>query len=117
MTYSHEEISTLRLTYLPVYKWVGEKHEKHVCVDLIVISPLVRLRTRDFIVGHTSLKVSSSKLVKYKKKCSENQHAFISFAFDTFVFLASETIYLLQRVLRLMHYNVTSLRAMNVFIK
>jgi hypothetical protein len=37
-------------------------------------------------------------VVKHEKTCSENQHAFIPFAFDTFGFLAPDVVDLLQRV-------------------
>ncbi|RHN39747.1 hypothetical protein MtrunA17_Chr8g0347241 [Medicago truncatula] len=63
---------------------------KHVCVDLIGISPLVRLGVKAFMVGHTFLKVAPIKVVKQEKACSDNQHVFISFAFDIFGFLALE---------------------------
>ena len=56
----------------------------------------------------------SSKMVKYEKTCSDNQHAFIPFAFDTFGFLAPEAVDLLHRVQMLMHSNVMSPRSMNV---
>jgi len=39
---------------------------------------------------------------------------FIPFAFDTFGFLASETVDLLHRVQKVMHNNVMSPRSMNV---
>jgi hypothetical protein len=45
-----------------------------------------------------------------------NQHAFISFAFDIFVFLAPETKSLLQRVQKVMNNNVVSPKTMNVKI-
>ncbi|MCI19690.1 auxilin-like protein, partial [Trifolium medium] len=78
-----------------VYGWVGGKH---ACVDLTGVSSLVGLRTKTFIVGQTALKVDSSKVAKHKKACTHNQHVFISFAFDTFDFLATEVVSLLQRV-------------------
>jgi hypothetical protein len=31
-------------------------------------------------------------MVKHKKACFDNQHAFIPFAFDTFGFLASDVV-------------------------
>jgi hypothetical protein len=46
------------------------------------------LTTGGFTVGQAALKATSSKVVKYEKLCSDNQHAFILFAFDTFGFLA-----------------------------
>jgi len=66
---------------------------KHVRVYLIEVSPLVGSR---------------------EKACSDNQHAFIPFAFDTFGFLAPKVVDLLHRVQRIMHINVMSPRSMNV---
>jgi hypothetical protein len=48
-------------------------------------------------------------MAKHEKACSDNQHAFIPFAFDTFGFLASEAIDLLHRVQKVMHSNVMSM--------
>jgi hypothetical protein len=53
-------------------------------------------------------------MVKYEKACSDNQHVFISFAFDTFDFLAPEAVELLNRIQKIMHSNVMSPRSMNV---
>jgi hypothetical protein len=78
-----------------MYEWVGGKH---ACIDLTGVSPLMGLRVGDFIVGRASLKAASSKTVKHEKTCSNNQHAFIRFAFDTFGFLKSEPVDLLKRV-------------------
>jgi len=94
-----------------VYGWVGGKH---ACVDLIGVSPLVGLGVRPFTVGQTALKAASSKVAKHEKTCSDNQHAFIPFAFDTFGFLAPETVDLLHRVQKVLHSNVMSPRSMNV---
>jgi len=79
--------STLRPADVMVYGWVGGKH---ACVDLTEVSPLVGLGVRPFTVGHATLKAVSSKVAKHEKTCSDNQHAFIPFAFDTFGFLAPE---------------------------
>jgi hypothetical protein len=38
--------------------------------------------------------------------CSDNQHAFIPFAFDTFDFIAPEVASLLQKVQKVMNNNV-----------
>jgi len=57
-------------------------------VDLTGVSPLVGLRVETFTVGHATLKAALSKIAKHEKACSDNQHAFIPFAFDTFGFLA-----------------------------
>jgi hypothetical protein len=51
---------------------------------------------------------------KQKKVCSDNQHAYTPFAFDTFGFLASEVFDLLHRVQMIMHSNVMFLRCINV---
>jgi hypothetical protein len=36
---------------------------------------------------------ASSKVVKHENVCSNNQHAFIPFAFDTFDFLAPDVVF------------------------
>ena len=97
--------STLRSAYVIVYGWV---RGKHACVNLVKVLPLVGLGVDAFIIGHTSLKVASSKVVKHEKACSHNQHAFIPFTFDTFVFPTPEVVDLLHRVQRIMHSNVMS---------
>jgi hypothetical protein len=81
-------------------------------VDLTGISPLVGLGTETFTVGQAALKVVSCKVAKHGKTCSDNQHSFIPFAFDTFGFLAPEAVSLLQRIQKVMNSNVVS--AMNV---
>ncbi|PNX63430.1 auxilin-like protein [Trifolium pratense] len=93
LTDPQEGRSTLRPTDVLVYGWTGGKH---ACVDLTGVSPLVGLRPWDFIVGQAALKAASSKVAKHEKACSNNQHAFISFAFDTFVFLTPDTADLLK---------------------
>jgi hypothetical protein len=67
-------------------------------VDLTGVSPLVGLTTGGFTVGQAAPKAASSKVVKHEKACSDNQHAFIHFAFDTFGFLATEAVDILKRV-------------------
>jgi hypothetical protein len=66
-------------------------------------------------VGQAALKAASCKVVKHEKACSDNQHSFIPFAFDTFRFLAPEAVSLLQRIQKVMNSNVVS--AMNVVFK
>ena len=83
-------------------------------MDLTEVSSLVGLMTGTFTVGQTTLKVVSSKLAKHEKTCSSNQHAFVSFAFDTFGFLSPEVVSLLQRVQKVMNNNVVSPRAKNI---
>jgi hypothetical protein len=78
------------------------------------ISPLVGLGVGAFTVGQTVLKVASNKVAKYDKTCSDNQHAFIQFVFDTFGFLAPETVDHLRRIQRVMRNNVMTLKSMNV---
>jgi len=79
------------------------------------VSPLVRSGVGTFTIGQTTLKNASSKVAKYEKMCSDNQHVFILFAFDTSGFLAPEVVDLdlLHRVQRIMHNNVMSM-SMNV---
>jgi len=89
--------STLRSANVMVYGWVGGKD---ACVGLTGVSPLVGLSVRPFTVGQAALKAALSKVVKHEKACSDNQHAFILFAFDTFGFLAPEVVNLLHRVQR-----------------
>jgi hypothetical protein len=48
LTDPREGRSTLRPADVLVYGWIGGKH---ACVDLTGVSPLVGLRTRDFIAG------------------------------------------------------------------
>ena len=55
--------STLRHADVMVYGRVGEKH---ACVELTEVSPLVRLGVRAFTVGQTTLKDASSKLTKHE---------------------------------------------------
>ncbi|MCI44272.1 auxilin-like protein, partial [Trifolium medium] len=50
--------------------WTGGKH---ACVDLTGVSPLVGLRSGNFIVGQWALKAASSKVAKHEKACSDNQ--------------------------------------------
>ena len=103
--------STLRPADVIVYGWVGGKH---ACVDLTGVSPLVGLGVRPFTLGQAALKAASSKVAKHEKACSDNQHAFIPFAFDTFGFLAPEVVDLLHRIQKVKHSNVISPRFMNV---
>ncbi|PNX89057.1 auxilin-like protein, partial [Trifolium pratense] len=50
--------STLRPADTLVYGWIGGNH---ACVDLTGVSPLVGLRTKDFIVGQAVLKAASKQ--------------------------------------------------------
>jgi len=103
--------STFRHVDVMVCGWVGRKH---VCVDLIGVSPLLGLGVGDFTVWQATLKVASSKVAKHENACSDNQHGFIPFAFDTFDFLGLEVVDLLHRVQRVMHNNAMSPMPMNV---
>nr|GEZ83153.1 auxilin-like protein [Tanacetum cinerariifolium] len=97
--------------------WVGGKHwmvgGKHACVDLTGVSHLVRLSGRVFTVVRAALKAVSCKVTKHEKTCIENQHVFILFAFDTFGFLAPETVKLVNRVQRVMKSHVITPRFTN----
>jgi hypothetical protein len=97
-----------------VHGWIGGKH---ACVDLTEASPLVGLGTEDFTVGYAALKAASSKVAKHEKVCSDNQHVFIPFAFDTSDFLAPKVIELLKRVQKVMHSNIVSDRYLNVIFR
>jgi len=52
-------------------------------------------------------------VAKREKACSDNQHAFILFVFDTKGFLEPKVVDLLQRVQMVMHSNVASPRSMD----
>ncbi|GJT40223.1 hypothetical protein Tco_0940088 [Tanacetum coccineum] len=90
---------------------------KHACVDLTGVSPLVGLSSHGFIASQAALKAASCKVTKHKKTYIKNQHVFISFAFDTFGFLAPEAVELLNRVQRVMHINVMTPRSTDVVFK
>jgi hypothetical protein len=66
LTDALDERSTFRLTDVMMYMLIGGKH---ACMDLIV-SPLVILGIGDFMVGHTTFNVVSSKVVKQEKTYS-----------------------------------------------
>ncbi|GJY08056.1 hypothetical protein Tco_0375110, partial [Tanacetum coccineum] len=87
--------STLRPADVLVFRWVGGKR---ACVDLTGVSPLVGLSSSGFTAGRADLKVALCKVTKHEKASIENQHVFIPFAFDTFGFLAPETVELLSQV-------------------
>jgi hypothetical protein len=61
------------------------------------------------------MKAASCKVAKHEKTCFNNYHTFIPFVFDTFSFLASEAVSLLQRIQKVMNNNVLS--AMNVVLR
>jgi hypothetical protein len=71
LTYPYEGRSTHKPENVIMYEWIGEKH---ACVDLTGVSPLVGLRTEAFTVGQATLKIVLSKMVKHEKSCSDNQH-------------------------------------------
>ncbi|GKA02676.1 hypothetical protein Tco_0675457 [Tanacetum coccineum] len=106
--------STLSPADVLVFGWVGGKH---ACVDLTGVSPLVELSSKGFIAGQAALKAASCKMTKHDKACIEIQHVFITFAFDTFGFLAPEAVELLSRVQRVMHSNVMTPRSTDVVFK
>jgi hypothetical protein len=88
-----------------VYEFVGKKY---ACVNLTKISPLTELRVETSIVEQLALKATSSKVAKHEKTCFDNQHTFISCAFDTFGFLALEIVNVLQSIQNVMNNNVVS---------
>jgi hypothetical protein len=59
-----------------------------------------------FYCGRVALKAALSKMAKHIKVCSDNQHVFIPFAFDTFGFLAPDV--------EVRHCNVVSPKSINV---
>jgi hypothetical protein len=68
-------------------------------------------------VRQAAFKAALNKVVKHEKTCFENQYIFILFACDTFGFLASDVVDILQRVHKITHSNVVSHRSMNVLFK
>jgi hypothetical protein len=70
-----------------------------------------------FYCGTAALKAASNKIAKHEKACSDNQHVFIPFVFDTFDFLAPKAVNLLKRVQRVMHRNVVTLRSIDVVFR
>ncbi|KAJ0510959.1 hypothetical protein HanIR_Chr11g0546551 [Helianthus annuus] len=46
--------------------------------------PVCGLRGSAFTMGQFTVKAVSGKMTKHEKACLDNQHVFISFAFDTF---------------------------------
>jgi hypothetical protein len=75
-------------------------------VDLIRALPLVGLRAETFTEEQTALKVVSSKVVKHEKTCSDNEHDFVPFAFDSVGFISPEVVSILQKVHKIL--NITS---------
>ncbi|WJX46713.1 hypothetical protein P8452_33486 [Trifolium repens] len=100
-----------------VFRCAGISAKKEAPVNFLTDPQEGRstLRPADVMVyGWVALKAASCKVAKHEKACSDNQHAFIPFAFDTFGFLAPEAASLLQRVQKVMNSNVVSPRAKNV---
>jgi hypothetical protein len=87
----------------------------HACVNLTGVSLFVGLGTESFTVGQAALKVASCKVTKHDKACSDNQHAFIPFVFDTFCFLTPKVVSLLQIIQKVINSNIVS--AMNIIFK
>jgi hypothetical protein len=77
----------LRSADVLVCRWIGGKYD---CVDLTGVSPFAGLKTVDFIIGQTTSKAASIIVVKYERACSDNQHEFIPYVFDTLDFLAPD---------------------------
>ncbi|PNX90620.1 auxilin-like protein [Trifolium pratense] len=65
LTDPQEGRSTLRPVDVLVFRWV---REKHVCVDLTGISPLVGLGVGDFTVGQTTLKATLSNPQRFYRQ-------------------------------------------------
>nr|GEZ12169.1 putative reverse transcriptase domain-containing protein [Tanacetum cinerariifolium] len=84
--------STLRPADVLIFGWA---RGKHVCVYPIEVFPLVGLSSWGF---RAALKAASHKVTKHEKACIKNQHVFVLFAFNTFGFLAPETVELFNRV-------------------
>lgn len=47
LTNPHDRRSTFMLVEILVYEW---EEEKHTCMNLTEVSPLVRMRTKDFTI-------------------------------------------------------------------
>lgn len=75
---------------------------------------MVGVRTGGFTMSQATLKVASNEAAKHTKTCSNNQHTFIPFAFDTLDFLVIETVDLIEKIQRLIHNNVIFPPAMNI---
>ncbi|GKB40300.1 RNA-directed DNA polymerase, eukaryota, partial [Tanacetum coccineum] len=83
-------------------------------IVVVLVSLHIKSSSRGFTVRQAALKAASCKVTKHEKACIENQHVFIPFAFDTFGFLAPETVELLTRVQRVINSNVMTPRSTNV---
>lgn len=99
--------SSLRPADVLVFGWAGGKH---ACVDLTGVSPLVDLRGKGFTAGQAVMKAETKKVDKHDKACSENQHVFVPFAFDTFGSLAPEAVRFLDRVRKIVRSNISAPR-------
>ncbi|KAL5717423.1 ditrans,polycis-polyprenyl diphosphate synthase [(2E,6E)-farnesydiphosphate specific] [Ranunculus cassubicifolius] len=67
---------------------------------------MVGLGTGIFEVGQAAVRAATVKLEKHEAACASNQHVFIPFAFDTFGFLAPDSVQLLNRLQKVMDNNV-----------
>nr|GEY66305.1 hypothetical protein [Tanacetum cinerariifolium] len=86
---------------------ISAKKEAHVNFLTYPLDGRSTLRPADIMPWfYSALKATSCKVTKHGKSCIENQHVFIPFVFDTFVFLAPEAVELFIRVQRVMHNNV-----------
>lgn len=108
---SYEGILTLRSINVLVHGWI---EERNACLKFTMVSLSVGPGTEGFTIGHATLKIALSKVAKHEKSCFDNQHAFISLAFDTFDFLEPEALNLLQKVQR---HNIVSHRTISVIFK
>jgi len=73
-----------------------------------------RIRGRSFYGRRDNLKDVSNKVVKHEKTCSDNQHTFIQFNFDSFDFLTSEDVDILYIIQMVMHINVMTPKSINI---
>jgi hypothetical protein len=56
-------------------------------------------------------------VTKHERVCSNYQHAFIPFSFDTFDFIAPDAVNILKRVHRVMHSNVVFPMPLDIVFK
>jgi hypothetical protein len=104
LTNPQEGRTTLRPTDVMVYGWVGGMH-----VWILLVFRHLLDCGLGLLLWDRALKATLCKVAKHEKACSNNQHAFILFAFDTFDFLAPQVVSLLQRVQKVMNSNVVPL--------
>jgi hypothetical protein len=102
LTDPQEERSTLRPTDVLVYQWEGGKH---VCVDLIGVSPVRDWGSKILLWDEKFSKLLQAKRPNMRKRALTT---------NTFEFLAPKTIHLLKRVQKVMHSNDVLPKSINV---